>query len=105
MSHNINTIKNERGLIKYIFYIFIIILILSYFGFNLKDFILSDSVQNNLGFIWDLVIELWKNYLKPIYDFLLSLFGPYISNTLDGLKSGSYNVSNNIPNNLIPSIK
>jgi len=105
MSHNINTIKKEKGLIKYIFYIFIIILILSYFGFNLKEFMLSDSVQNNLGFIWDWIIKLWKDYLKPIYDFLSSWFGPYISNTLDGLKSGNYDISGNIPNNLIPNIK
>ena len=98
MSQNIKTSKNsQRGIIKYVFYIFIIILILSYLGFDLKSFMESDQTQSNLSYVWSFVLDIWKNYLKPIYDFLANWFGPYISETLNGLQNHNYNAMAHVP--------
>ncbi len=105
MSHNIKSLKKQRGIVKYVFYILILVLILSYFGFNIKSFMNSDSVQNNLSYVWDWIINIWKHYLKPIYDFISSWLGPYISDTLDGLKNHNYDLTKNISKDLIPKIK
>ena len=74
-------------MIKYIFYIIIIVLILSYLGFDLKTFINSDQTQSNLHYLWDGILWLWESFLKPIYDFLADWFGPYIHQTLDSLRN------------------
>ena len=74
-------------MIKYIFYLIIIVLILSYFGFDLKSFMHSNQTQSNLNYLWDLVLKLWNAVLKPIYDFLADWFGPYIHQTIDSLQN------------------
>lgn len=57
-------------MIKFVIVIVIVILILSYFGFNLKDFFERDIVRNNLRYAWDGVIYVWDNYLTRPFEYL-----------------------------------
>ena len=90
MSHNIKRgeEKNkQRGIIKYIFLLFIAILILSYFGFDLEKFMNSEMVVKNLTYVKGFVLDLWTSYGKPLYDWLFNLFGPSIYQTIDMLQN------------------
>ncbi len=89
-------------MIKYIFYTIIIVLILSYLGFDLKAFMSSDQTQSNLHYLWELLLKVWDSVLKPVYDFLADWFGPYIHQTLDSLQNHKPlpmpNADNVVPN-------
>jgi hypothetical protein len=56
--------KTNQGLIRTILFIVIIIIVISYFGFDLKDIINDPQTQSNFSFIWDFLVNLWNNYLK-----------------------------------------
>lgn len=55
--------KNESGLIKTIILIVIALAFLSYLGFNLRNFIESDIVQENFSYAWNWVKHVWNTYL------------------------------------------
>jgi len=54
----------KKGLIKTIIIIVIALIILGYFGFNVKDIINSPTVQANLNSAWDFATMIWNNYLS-----------------------------------------
>jgi amino acid transporter len=59
-----NSYKNKQGgLIKMIIIIIIAILILSWFGVDIKKFFESEQVKNNLGYVWNYVSGIWHDYL------------------------------------------
>jgi hypothetical protein len=53
----------KRGLITTIVVIVIALIILGYFGFNVKDIINGPTVQANLNSAWSFVMKIWNNYL------------------------------------------
>lgn len=56
--------KNQnKGFIKYIILIIIGILILSYFGFDIKGTVESDQSRSNLSYVWGLVVYIWDHFL------------------------------------------
>lgn len=68
--------KNDnRGLIKWIVIIVIAVIVLSYFGFDLRSIVESDATQNNLGYVWGGVVTVWNEYLsQPILYFWNNIF-------------------------------
>ena len=90
-------------MIKYIFYILIIVLVLTYFGFDLKSFMESSQTQSNLSYLWELVIKVW-NWIKPVYDFISDFFGPYIHQTITALQNHQP-IPMGPVNSVIPKIK
>lgn len=54
----------NKGLIKAIVVIIIALLILSYFGFNLRELASSPTTQDNFHYALNFVIDGWNNYLK-----------------------------------------
>ncbi len=68
--------KNDnRGLIKWIILIVIAVIVLSYFGFDLRAIIESDRTQNNLGYLWGLGVTVWNEYLsRPVLYFWNNIF-------------------------------
>ena len=54
----------NRGLIQLILIIVIAVVVLGYFGFNIRSIVESPAVQENLGFLWGLTRTLWSNYLS-----------------------------------------
>ncbi len=63
--------KNDnRGLVKWIFLIVIAIIILSYFGFDLRAIVEDDGTQDNIGYVWGGVVHVWEGYIKEPFDYL-----------------------------------
>lgn len=62
---------NQRGFIKLIFLIVVLILILSYFGISLKNIAESDTGKANFGFVWDILLKIW-DFIKAIWNKLLA---------------------------------
>ena len=60
----IKNYKNKQGgLIKLIIIVVIAIAILSYYGFDIKNFFTSPQAQKNFGYVWNFITESWTNYL------------------------------------------
>jgi hypothetical protein len=55
--------SREGGLIKAILLIVIALIVLGFFGYNLRDIIASPAVQDNLAYAWGLVVKLWDMVL------------------------------------------
>jgi len=81
------------GLIKLVILIVIVILALSYFGFDLKTFIESDQTQGNLKYVWGFVVNVWQNYLKGPLTYLwdeifIKLIWESFTGNMEKIKSG-----------------
>jgi hypothetical protein len=57
-------IPTNNGLIKTILIIVIALLILAYFGLNLRSIVNSPTFQDNWALIRDFVVMIWNNYLR-----------------------------------------
>jgi hypothetical protein len=53
----------KKGLITTIIVIVIALIILGYFGFNIKDILNSPTVQANLNAAGTFCVNIWNNYL------------------------------------------
>ena len=86
--------KNRQGglsLIGLIIVIVIIIAILSWYGFDIKDFFTSPQAQKNFGYVWNFVSGVWSTYLAApagkLWDIGLQyIWGPF----MDMLKRGDH---------------
>jgi len=66
---------NQSGFIKYIILIIILIIILSYFGINIKSIFESDLFKNNFNYIFGGVKYVWEAYLaRPVKYFWNNIF-------------------------------
>jgi hypothetical protein len=57
-------VNSNRGLVKMIVLIVIALLILAYFGLNLRSIVNSPTFQDNWALIRDAVVNVWNTYLK-----------------------------------------
>lgn len=74
--------NTNKGLLKMIFVILIILLILAYFGFNLRTIVASQTFQDNWNFLTGLAVNLWNNILKgPVTWLWDNLLAPLASKT------------------------
>ncbi len=86
----------NRGLVKTIILIVIALLILSYFGLNLRDIVNSPAGRDNFSYTQEVMINVWDNYLKrPVMYlwndiFLELIWYPAIDN-LTKIKNGEMN--------------
>jgi len=53
----------KRGFIKLLISIVIALIILSYFGFDLRSVIESPQTQANLDYFWSILLNIWNNYI------------------------------------------
>ncbi len=58
--------KTNQGLIKTILIIIIAIIILGYFGFDIRSAIESPTTKDNFNYVQKIVWQVWNNYLKDI---------------------------------------
>ncbi len=58
-----NRNHTSKGFIKYIIIIGAVILVLSYFGFNLRSIVESDTSKGNFSYVWNGVVQIWNTYL------------------------------------------
>lgn len=86
-------IQTNRGLVKTILLIIAALLILAYFGLNLRNITNSPTFQDNWSLIKDTSINVWDNYLKKPATYLWNeiyiklIWEPAISN-LTKIKDG-----------------
>jgi len=82
----------KQGLIKTLIIILIAILVLSYFGFDIKKTVESEMTQKNIGYVKALTITLWNTYLKnpatKAYDFYIEYFWTPALRNLTNLRDG-----------------
>lgn len=71
-------VNKQGGLIKLIIIIIIAILVLSWFGVDIKEFITSDQVQKNLSYVWGFITDTWTNYLAAPAQKLWAVWVQYI---------------------------
>jgi len=56
--------NTQSGLIQWIILIIIAVLVLSYFGFSLRDLGEDETTQDNFSFITEWLSFIWENYLR-----------------------------------------
>lgn len=73
-----NNMKGNGGLIKMVLLIVIALIVLGYFGYNLKDIVNSPTVHDNLVYVWDLLVKLWNTFIATpavwLWDKIVGLF-------------------------------
>ncbi len=57
-------------MIKYIILALILIIVVSFFGYDLKAIIEDPTTQNNLTYAWSGVTYVWNNYLQAPFSYL-----------------------------------
>ncbi len=78
--------NTQTGFIKTILLIIIALIVLGYFGFDIRGIIESEQVQKNLFYVWSFVVSVWDNYLqKPIMYlwndiFIELIWGTFVEN-------------------------
>ena len=83
----------QGGLVKIIILIVIALLVLSYFGFNLRTLVSAPNTQDNFSLVGNFVSNIWNNYLKGPAVYLWSdifiplIWNPFIDN-LTKMKNG-----------------
>lgn len=90
-----NLINGEGGFIKWIVIVIIALIILGYYGFDIKKAIEAPTTQSNLTYVQRIVSNVWHNYLKKPATYLWNdVFIELIWNpAMENLKR----VSNNEP--------
>ena len=58
-----NYTNRQGGLIKAILIIIVVLLILAYFGLNLRSIVSSPTFQDNWNFLWNGIVNIWNMYL------------------------------------------
>lgn len=60
--------SNERGFVKTIVIIVVALLVISYFGLNLRQIISSPTTQDNFGYVWSQIVRVWDMVKGSVSD-------------------------------------
>jgi hypothetical protein len=64
---------NRGGVVRTVLIIVALLIVLGYFGFNLRDIVNSPVVKDNLNFAKEVTVNIWDNYLKVPTKYILDL--------------------------------
>lgn len=53
----------ERGFLKFVILVIIAIVILSYFGFDLRKIFEADATKSNFSYVWGWISYVWNTFL------------------------------------------
>ncbi len=84
--------QTQRGFLQLVVIIVIVLIVVGYFGLNIREILSSPTVQDNLSYGWALAKNIWQNYLagpatwvyEHILKFLWQLFLDGVGNFRDG---------------------
>ncbi len=65
--------STNRGLIKMILIIIVVLLVLAYFGLNIRSIVASPTFQDNWAYIQSAALFVWNNFLKVPFTYLWNL--------------------------------
>jgi|SRR3989344_762845 len=88
-------------MIRIFIFVVIVLLVLSYFGFNVRSLAESPTTRENFSFVTTFIVDIWNDYLKRPATFLWKdifiklIWNPAIEN-LQKINSGE---GNEIPSN------
>ena len=75
--------KKNQGFIKWIIIIVIALIILGYYGFDVRKAIDAPATQSNLTYVQQIVANVWNHYLKvPVTYIWNELFLKFIWNPI-----------------------
>lgn len=90
-------IPSDRGIVRTIIIIVVALLVLSYFGYNLRSIWNSPNTQDNFSFVIDGIKNIWNNYLKTPATYIWNIFINLIWNpAIENLQK----INNNEPDNI-----
>ena len=55
--------STQKGFVKIIILIVIILIVLGWYGFNVQEVVESEGVQTNFDYVWGWLVTVWQNYL------------------------------------------
>jgi hypothetical protein len=95
--------QGNRGIVMIVIILVIALLILSYYGFNLRQTIQSPTTESNFSYAWSGVTYVWDNYLGTpvsyIYNFFVNdIWKPSLIDIENINANRLPNAENNIPN-------
>jgi hypothetical protein len=61
---------NRGGLVRMVIFIIIILIVLAYFGLNLRSIVASPTFQDNWSYVTGLAVDIWNKYLSGILSYL-----------------------------------
>ncbi len=65
----------NQGFVRFIILLIIAIIVLGYFGINIKDvFKEGGTVRDNITFVWQAIRYVWNNYLTVPATYLWNIF-------------------------------
>lgn len=77
--NNLVAIAGNRGFLKLVIIIVVALLILSYYGFDLRKTVESPTTQSNFDYLTTWLTHIWESYLKTPAMYLWNLFLSLIS--------------------------
>ncbi|MDO8594941.1 MAG: hypothetical protein Q7R93_05555 [bacterium] len=52
--------------------IVIALIVLGFFGYNLRDIVNSPTVHENLVYVWDLLVKIWNAVIVTPFNWIMS---------------------------------
>ena len=68
----------ERGFLRLIILIIILILVVSYFGVSIRQVVQSPTTQDNVSYVWTGVVNVWDDYLQVPATAVWNFFVTYV---------------------------
>lgn len=96
---------NRGGIIRTVLFIVVVLLVISYFGLNLRSIVNSPAGQSNFSYVGEVLSNLWNNYLKVPVTYFWNIFVTYIWTPLiSNLMHASSGQPNTINASMIPTV-
>ncbi len=75
MSQNIckKLVMNRGGVVRTVLFLVAVLIVLGYFGFNLRNIVNSPIVHDNLDFAKEVILNSWNNFIKPSLNWIWNL--------------------------------
>ena len=91
--------NHKRGIVGMIVILVIALLVLSYFGFNLRQTVDSPTTQSNFSYVWSSIVYIWQTYLqtpaRALYEIFIQFIWTPIINHLMHLNTTSTGTGTN----------
>ncbi len=62
--------SRKGGLIKLVLLIVITLVVLGFFGYNLREIVDSPTVKDNLAYVWGFIVKLWNMFLATPFHWI-----------------------------------